>query len=594
MERLGGRTIRGLVIFAASAGAVAALYFGRELLVPFVLATLVTLLLDPAVRRLQHWGLGRVPAVIGIVGLTAVVLAGVVWILAGQLARLGENFPGYRETFRVKLRSLKAPLEEAFGRGREATEEIQKELSSLGKPSAPDAGAVKVQVVESVPPALKPLADVAGSVLDILGIGAIVLLLVSFLLLYYVDVRDRLLRLVGLEQVHLTTQAMEEAATNISHYLVMHSVLNAMHGTLLGCGLLAIGVPNALFWGILAALLRFIPYLGPWISAALPSMLALVVFEGWTRPGLVVLFLVSLELVSNMVLEPWLYGRRTGLSPLAVVVSAIFWAWLWGGVGLVMAVPLTVCLLVLGHHVPGLEFLAVLLGSDPPLQPQVRLYHRLLAGDTDEALDVAKDWRERNPGEDVRDGLLLPALALAEADHRRGNLDDSKTEEIRSSLDELIEEIEVPPTTGRMSPPAGMRLLCLPAGDAFDGVSSEIVSRELRGRGVLSETGSSRASAGEKVALVEKSGADVLLISSLPPRTAAGARYLYKRLRRRFPDMTIILGLWTSRNDLARIQARYAPDGKTHLVGTFADAWNRIRELSQASRCSSPASVSAS
>lgn len=587
MERLGGRTIRVLFAIAATSAVVAALHFGRPLLVPFVLATLVTLLLAPAVDRLQKWGLGRVPAVVLVVGLSFVVLAGAGWVLTGQLARLGSDFPKHKHAVLAKVRSLRGPLGEMFGKGHAATQEFQKELSTtLGKEPAASSEAVKVQVVEAPSPVLKPFTDAAGSFLEILGEGAVVLLLGCFLLVYYADVRDRILRLVGDRQIHLTTHAMNEAGTSISRYLAMHSILNGIHGTLLGLGLFALGVPNALLWGILAATLRFIPYLGPWVSAALPIAMALVVFEGWAVPLGVMGFLACLELVSNMVLEPWLYGRRTGLSPLAVVVSAIFWASVWGGIGLVLAVPMSVCLLVLGRHVPGLEFLAILLGSEPPLEPHVRLYHRLLAKDPDESLDAALDWRKTNPEEDIYDGLLLPTLALAETDRQAGKLEEAGEADFYRGLKELVEELEGPVAPQGAAPHADIRVLCLPAEDESDGVVAEILARALSRSGIPAETAPAEALVGEKVESVEQRRADIVVISALPPWTVASARYLYKRLRRRFPDMEIVVGLWTAKNDLGRVQARYAPDGKTYLVGTLADARKRVHELSEALRLS--------
>ena len=590
MERLGGRTIRFLVAFAATSAVVAALHFGRPLLVPFVLATLVTLLLAPAVNRLQKWGLGRVPAVVLVVGLSFIVLAGAGWVLTGQLARLGSDFQKHKNAVLTKVRSLRGPMGEVFGKGRAATQEIQEELSStLGKGPAASSEAVRVQVVEAPSPALKPFTDAAGSFLEILGEGAVVLLLGCFLLVYYADVRDRILRLVGDRQIHLTTHAMNEAGTSISRYLAMHSILNGIHGTLLGLGLFALGVPNALLWGILAATLRFIPYLGPWVSAVLPIAMALVVFEGWALPLGVMGFLAGLELVSNMVLEPWLYGRRTGLSPLAVVVSAIFWASVWGGIGLVLAVPMSVCLLVLGRHVPGLGFLAILLGSEPPLEPHVRLYHRLLAKDPDEALDAALDWRKTKPEEDIYDGLLLPTLALAEADRQAGKLEEAGEADFYRGLKELVEELEGPVAPQGAAPQADIRVLCLPAEDESDGVAAEILARALSRSGIPAETAPAEAMVGEKVESVEQRRADIVVISALPPWTVASARYLYKRLRRRFPDMEIVVGLWTAKNDLGRVQARYAPDGKTYLVGTLADARKRVHELSEALRLSKDA-----
>ena len=274
-----------------------------------------------------------------------------------------------------------------------------------------------------------------------LGSTGIVIILVVFFLVRREDLRDRFIRLVGKGQVTVTTQMLEDAATRVSRYLSMQFLINATFGISVGIGLYLIGVPNAILWGILAATLRFIPYIGPWIAAAMPIGLSMAISTGWVAPILTVGLFVVLELFSSNVMEPWLYGKNTGVSAVAVLVAAVFWTWLWGLVGLLLATPLTVCLLVIGKHVPQLSFLDILLGNEPVFEPKKRVYQRLLAGDQEEATELVDDDLENKPLVEVYDTVLIPALALtAETDWHRGELDEGRHKFILQSLKEMIQE----------------------------------------------------------------------------------------------------------------------------------------------------------
>ena len=273
-----------------------------------------------------------------------------------------------------------------------------------------------------------------------LGVTGIVIVLVVFFLVRREDLRDRFIRLVGKGQLTVTTQMLEDAATRVSRYLSMLFLINATFGIAVGVGLYLIGVPNAILWGILATTLRFIPYIGPWIAAAMPVGLSMAVSAGWGTPALTVALFVTLELFSNNVMEPWLYGKNTGMSAVAVLVAAVFWTWLWGIAGLLLATPLTVCLLVIGKHVPELSFLDILLGNEPVFEPMKRVYQRLLAGDPEEAAELVEADLEKRTLIEVYDSLLLPALALVESDWHRGDLDEVRHEFVLQSLKEMISE----------------------------------------------------------------------------------------------------------------------------------------------------------
>jgi predicted PurR-regulated permease PerM len=253
-----------------------------------------------------------------------------------------------------------------------------------------------------------------GTVLNGLALVAIVVVLVVFFLIRRDDLRDRFIRLIGKSQVNVTIQMLEDAGTRVSRYLLMLLFINATYGIAAGIGLYFIGLPNAVLWGILATTLRFIPYLGPWLAAAMPIGLAMAISTGWVPPLLAIGLFVVLELLSNNVMEPWLYGKTTGVSVVAVLVAAVFWTWLWGIVGLLLATPLTVCLLVIGKHVPQLSFLDVLLGNEPVFAPARRVYQRLVAGDQEEAVELVEAACGDQSLVQVYDTMLISALALAE------------------------------------------------------------------------------------------------------------------------------------------------------------------------------------
>ena len=279
-----------------------------------------------------------------------------------------------------------------------------------------------------------------GTLLEVLGTIGIVIVLVVFFLIRREDLRDRFIHLVGKGHVTVTTQMLEDAGARVSRYLSMLFLINVTFGISVGIGLYLIGVPNAILWGILAAALRFIPYIGPWIAAAMPIGLSMAISTGWVAPILTVGLFVVLELFSNNVLEPWLYGKNTGVSAVAVLVAAVFWMWLWGPVGLLLATPLTVCLLVVGKHVPQLSFLDILLGNEPVFEPKKRIYQRLLAGDQEEAAELLEDYLEHKPLAEVYDTVLIPALALAETHWHRGELNEGKHKFIMESLKEMIQD----------------------------------------------------------------------------------------------------------------------------------------------------------
>ncbi|PDV86065.1 ABC transporter permease [Rhizobium sp. H4] len=434
--------------FASVLAVIAILYFGKEVLLPLAVAVLLTFALAPISSRLRKLGLPRIPAVIVTVVLAFLVLVLFGLVVAGHVAEVAQNLPAYQGNIIAKIRSLQESGTDSgiVRRLTSVVESVGRELSNAEeRPVAPGTGSrprepVLVEIFAPSRP-IETLTSLIGPLLGPIASLGLIIVVVVFMLLEREELRDRFIRLVGYGDLHRTTEAIQEAGSRVARYLLMQLVVNCTYGVPLALGLWAVGIPNPALWGMLAIVLRFVPYIGPVIATVLPLFLAFAVDPGWSLVLWVAAIFVVLELTSNNVIEPWLYGSRTGLSPLAIIVAAIFWAWLWGPVGLVLSTPLTVCLAVLGRYVPQFEFLEVVFGSDPVLDPKERLYQRLLAGDPDEATDYAEEFLEENYLEDYYGKVAIPALLLAEKDRRRGVLTAERMEQVFGTAITLVSNL---------------------------------------------------------------------------------------------------------------------------------------------------------
>ncbi|MFS8609127.1 MAG: AI-2E family transporter, partial [Gammaproteobacteria bacterium] len=392
------RSLRTAAQLASAAIVVAALYFAQVVLIPIALAALVTFLLSPLVTRLDRLRLPRVLSVLLVVGAATGLLGGVGYFVVGQLGEFASELPSYRENIRAKLADLRS-----MTRGG-TLERVQTTIEDLSRDVEGDAAEEARARREPAPrerdepvsvriepdraliddaAILRPVGDVAATL-------GLTMLLSIFMLIKREDVRNRLVSLAGHTSLVVTTKAFAEAGERISRYLLMQFIINATMGIAVGIGLFLLGVPYAALWGLAAAVLRYVPYIGPWIAALLPISVSIVTAPGWEQVALVVALFIVLELLSNNVMEPWLYGQSVGLSSIAVIVSAIFWTWIWGPIGLVIATPMTACLVVLSRYIPEMAVLDRLLSEGPALQPHLMLYQRLLAGDEDEADDICE------------------------------------------------------------------------------------------------------------------------------------------------------------------------------------------------------------
>jgi predicted PurR-regulated permease PerM len=428
---------------------VAGLYLTQEVLLPFALAGLLSFLLSPLVTRLERVRLGHVASVL-VVGLFAcLVLFGLGWTVTDQVIELAGELPKYESTLLTKARAVRETFNGQGGLTR-TLEEVQRELVKKDpEPPPADKGPplgvtsdhpLPIRDVDRPldPLPLRVIRDLVRPLLTPVGTAVIVIVLTIFMLLQRHDLRDRLIRLAGTGQLYVTTQALDEAARKVSRFLQMQLLINTLFGVGAATGLFFIGLPNALLWGLLATTFRFIPYVGPWIAAAFPVLLSVAIFDTWTPPLLALGLFVVLEVVCANVLEPWLYGSHTGISPVGIFAAAAFWTWLWGPIGLVVSMPLTVVVVVLGRYVPPLTFVNVLLSAQPALELGTRFYQRLLAFDDHEAAELVQTFLQTGGVDELYDTMVLPALSMSERDRIEDHLSERQLRFIHRAIRRLI------------------------------------------------------------------------------------------------------------------------------------------------------------
>ena len=547
------KSLKPWITFAGCVLVIAVLYWAQAVLVPIALAVLLTFVLTPPVGWLER-RLGRVTAVLATVTLVFLVLILGGWALARQMNHLVDELPGYRVNILAKVADIRGA-----GKGgsveklQDTIEEIKTEL---GQPAPSQKTAARRVVVDAEQ--VEGLSGFSwlGPILGPLGTAGLVLAMVIFMLLERRELRDRLIGLFGHSQLTVTTKAFDEAGTRVSRQLLMQSLVNLIYGIAAGIGLYYLGVPYPWVWATLGAALRFIPYLGPVVAAGAPILVSLAALPGWAGPLWVVALFVVLELFTNLVLEVALYAGAAGVSQVALLVSVAFWTWLWGPLGLLLATPLTVCLVVLGKHVPGLEFLGTLMADTPALAPEYGYYQRLLARDPSEAADLLERHIKSEPPRSVYDALLLPALNYAERDRLEQRLSPDEeaavidaTRELLSDATESIRRLEQNPLEPPDEAPfPGPRQPLRVLGFATNGVADELalmmLADLLNDLPVVMEITKGRMLASELVALVQAQGASIICLADLPPSAPSKTRYLVKRLRAALPEVRILVGRW--------------------------------------------------
>jgi predicted PurR-regulated permease PerM len=581
-------------------GTIAALYFAREILIPLAFALILTFLLTPVAALLQKRCTGRVVSVLATVVVAIVVAAGIGWIIASQLVDVANQLPQYRENIHAKIEAFHFPATGEVGLAAKSVREVAQELTSPGEASpafvpqgpnrkqskAPPAllSPVPVRIVAPATSGWTELRDLGTPVLAPLGRAGFVLVFTVFMLFKREDLRNRLLRLAGLGRLNVMTQALDDASGRVSRYLLMQVLVNAGFGALFGAGLYLIGVPNPALWGVLAGILRIVPYVGTTIAATLPIALSLAVFDGWLRPLCVFLLVAGLELIIANFIEPWLYGARVGISSLALLVSAVFWTVLWGPAGLILSTPLTVCLVVLGRYVPQLSFLHILLGDEPVLAAEAQVYQRLLAMDQVEAHTIVSGLLKGRPLVELYDSVLIPALSLAEQDRHKGAIDTAREDFLFLSINEMIVEFSEYQLEERASedaaPHLNARILCLPAHDRADEVTAAMLAQLLEQKGFPTlSLPIAESSPDEWLALLHAGGSDIICISALPPYAFAPARAMCKQIRARFPELKVVVCVWGFNGDTDKAKARFERAQPDRFSTSLAEAMEHVQEL---------------
>jgi predicted PurR-regulated permease PerM len=595
------------------------LYFARAVLIPLALALTLNFLLTPMVMWLQRLRIPRVLAVAVVMLVSTAVVAGMGWVVADQLLQVASDLPKYRLNIHNKIEGLHLPPESALGRAAESVKEIGADFgeppitrpAQVG-PSSPtpkaggpqaEVATVPVQIVSPPATGLRYLGQLLSPLLQPLGTAGMVLIFTVFILVKQEDLRDRFLRLAGVAQLQAMTLALDDATQRISRYLLMQFLVNTCYGLCFGIGVFLIGIPNALLWGVTAGLFRMVPYVGALAATSFPLVLALALFHSWWPPLLVVLLFAVLELVTSNFVEPLLYGAHTGISSLALLVTTVFWTMLWGWAGLVLAVPLTVCVIVLGRYVPRMSFLHVLLGDQTALSVEAQFYQRLLALDQEDARGIAHNYLKAHSLVSLYDQVLIPALALAEQDRHNGGLDETResflflgTSEIVSELATLRNEESMPkprrliprwiggksplpPVASHSAPaPSATRIFCLAASDQADDITSSMLAQllEREGHGVISLPVESRFE--DIVKHLPPEPQDVICISALPPFAFAQAASICQRVRLHLPEIKVLAGIWGFNGDLNKAKERFGGPQPDAAVSSLAQALEQISE----------------
>jgi predicted PurR-regulated permease PerM len=591
------RWLRSYLLTFLVLAVLALLYFARPVVVPVALAVMLAFVLSPLVTRVQRWGLGRIPAVMLVVVLALALVGGLGYVLSRQLAGLADQLPRYRTQIAHKIEGLRGAGEGGvIGRVRQALHDISDEV--LGQERSeeqpfpekgPGSSPENPLYVSTAPSPLFRLVQIIGPAGEGLVQTALVVVLVVFILINRENLRNRLVRLAGPGRLVVTTRVFDEGAHRISRYLSALLCINATFGLCIALGVAVTGLlagqpalyQYAVLWGLVCGSLRFIPYLGTWAGAALLVAYSVAVVPGWGPPvGLFVYFCV-VELIAANVAEPVLFGHSTGSSPIALLLATAFWAWLWGPVGLVLATPLTVSLVVLGKYIPDLHFFAVLLGDQEPLRPPAVYYQRLLARDQDEASDLAEEQAESNGTGATFEEVLVPALIMARRDREHGDLEDDQFQFVLDATREVLEELPEPAANGEQEHAPPVRVLGCPARDEADELSLRMLDRALSAVGHGVEVLSSKMLTAEVLAALDESCPPVVCIGSLGPGGLAQVRYLCKRLRAQCPGMKIVVARWGDVEGPEKEEKRLLAAGADHVVRSFKQARGRIVPLLQ-------------
>jgi predicted PurR-regulated permease PerM len=586
------KSVRPWVNFAGCVLVVVVLYWAQAVLVPVALAILLTFVLTPPVTWLERW-VGSGAAVLIVVTLVFSLLGLAGWGLGRQMNHLVEDLPSYRSNIRAKIADVRGASK--GGTVEKLKESFQDIQTDLGTAPTPKGTSARPVVVTSPQATGFTGFSWLGPLVGPISTAGVVIVMVIFMLLERRDLRDRLIGIFGHGRLAITTKAFDEAGTRVSRQLLMQTLVNTTYGVAVGVGLYFLNVPYALVWAMLGAALRFIPYVGPVLAAGAPILVSLAALNGWRGPLEVVALFTVLELFTNLVLETVLYAGAAGVSQVALLISVAFWTWLWGPLGLLMATPLTVCLVVLGKHVPGLGLFCTLMADTPALAPEYAYYQRLLARDQSEAADLIERHIKTERPDTVYDALILPALNYAERDRIEQRLSPEEESSVVDATRELIVDATaamrrlqaaVPAeaasavAAAAIAPPrAALGVLAYAANGVADEIALAMFTHLVADLPIALEISRTRMLAADVTALIEEKKFSIVCIADLPPSASSKTRYLVKRLRAAFPNLRIIVGRWAP-PALADENAQVLRDaGATHVASTLIETRDYLATL---------------
>ena len=589
---------------------IVALYLGRDILIPVALAILLSFALGPIAIRLRRWGLGRVTSVVIVVLLAFVGLGGFGVLIGGQLVQLVKNLPAYQYNIHTKIRSMQSAARDdgMIDRAVTVLRELSKDVSgesSAGTNRAADVPsertAIPVRIEEPDVSMFAIIAGIASPLLGPIGTAGLVVVFVFLMLVEREDLRTRLIKLVGGGNLYLTTEALDDAAQRVSRYLLMQLIVNVTYGVPLGIGLYFIGVPNALLWGVLATVLRFVPYVGPFTASLFPIALAIAVDPGWEMLLWTIGLFLTVELISNNVIEPWLYGASTGVSAIAIILAAIFWTTLWGPIGLLLSTPLTVCLVVMGRYIPHLRFLEVMLGSEPALSAGEHFYQRMLAGDSEEGEEIAKEQLKEHTLPNLYHEMILPALCLAERDRDRKFLVGERRAVVTESFLRVVTSLsghecgkassdaadgfprdlpDSPRSPGAVSPVwRGKSVLCIAGWTGLDRVAAAILAQQLESAGIGARALPADGIISDRASNLDIEGVELICLVYLSKSGSMHARQACLRVGRQAPSAKIMVALING-HEATRNEGDQNPALSCGFIATsLAQAFDLIKDL---------------
>jgi predicted PurR-regulated permease PerM len=583
---------------------IAILYLAKVLFVPLAFAILFAFLLFPIVAWLERIRLPRtLAALVVIFGFFALLCAGT-WLLFSQLVAIANDLPTYRANIQQKLADIKSPSNSAFSRARQEVEKLGNKIGFvriLPGEIAPNNQSQPLGESPQHPVEVREISHETASLNDLGGaveplvIALLTVVFTFFVMLQREDLRNRLIRLSGDRNLTVVTEAMDDASLRISRYFALLLSVNTVYGLVIFGALWLLGLPHAFLFGALAGILRFIPYIGPPIATALPTLLSLAVFHGWEKSLIIIGIFACLEIVTADYAEPRIYGRHTGLSSLAVLVAAAFWTLLWGPIGLLLSVPLTVCLVVMGHHVPSLDFLTVMLGDQPAMPSWACFYQRLLAHDEREAGEILESCASNKTLPEIFDSVLVPALVMSEEDRLHRDLDESTVQSIRASLREIVEEFQYREKSGsgeddfRAITPApqpgnsSLKVMSLPVQDETDELAALMLSAAMESSQIRVLVAPVRH-LDETMESVANERPDIVVLTGLPPFSFARSHRIYRHLRARFPLLRIMAGIWNHPEDPAEAARKIGGGDPISVFTRIADAVAEIRAAAPSSQ----------